>query len=172
MKSQAKQPEQVERTIHTHSVNETEMFGTMLGKNLEGGDILCLHGTLGAGKTALTRGLAAGWGSNTPVTSPTFTLINLYEHESKPEVIYHVDAYRLKDREDILSTGIEDILFDGSIVIIEWPERLDELLPVNAIRVTISVPGMNEREFHISGQPDQLARLLDEETSYHLLAGK
>lgn len=147
--------------IRTRSLKETEELGERLGSRMRPGDVLCLSGQLGAGKTAITRGIARGWGSEIPATSPTFTLINRYEREQKDHYLYHVDAYRLNSREDALSTGIEDIFYGEDIVVIEWPERLDKMLiPSNAIHVTIAMVADDERELTFAGEESRISRLL------------
>jgi tRNA threonylcarbamoyladenosine biosynthesis protein TsaE len=109
------------------SVKNTLEFGERLGHTLKGGDVLALTGDLGAGKTLITRGIALGLGIATEqVTSPTFTLIQTYEGRFP---VIHVDLYRLEDPSAILQLGLEDYFTPQNIVIIEWADRLLQILP-------------------------------------------
>jgi len=109
------------------SVKNTLEFGERLGHILKGGDVLALTGDLGAGKTLITRGIALGLGITAEqVTSPTFTLIQTYEGRLP---VIHVDLYRLEDPSAILQLGLEDYFTPQNIVIIEWADRLLQILP-------------------------------------------
>lgn len=121
----------------SYGVEQTERFGTRLGQLLQFGDVLCLSGELGAGKTALARGIAQGWGSTNRVTSPTFTLINEYPRESDGRILYHMDSYRLHSEADVLTTGVEDILLDGETMVIEWPEQIETFLPADRLLIQL-----------------------------------
>ena len=108
-------------------MKNTLEFGERLGHTLKGGDVLALTGDLGAGKTLITRGIALGLGIATEqVTSPTFTLIQTYEGRLP---VIHVDLYRLEDPSAILQLGLEDYFTPENIVIIEWADRLLQILP-------------------------------------------
>jgi len=113
--------------------NEKEMldFGKTVALQLKGGDILCLYGNLGAGKTTLTKGIAQVFGIKQRIKSPTFTLFNVYpvQINGKSIKFVHVDAYRLKDEEEMIDVGIDDYLGDaGTICVVEWAEKLPDLL--------------------------------------------
>jgi tRNA threonylcarbamoyladenosine biosynthesis protein TsaE len=109
------------------SVKKTLEFGERLAHTLQGGDVLALTGDLGAGKTLITRGIALGLGITAEqVTSPTFTLIQTYEGRLP---VIHVDLYRLEDPSAILQLGLEDYFTPQNIVIIEWADRLLQILP-------------------------------------------
>jgi len=116
--------------ITTNSKEETYEFGTQIAKHFKGGDILLLVGELGAGKTTLMKGLAAGLGVTSEVTSPTFTLMNHYStHNSQIKNLVHIDTYRLKDEYELKDIGIEDYLCEAdSLCVIEWPDKVVELL--------------------------------------------
>lgn len=109
--------------------NETETIeiGKALADRLKSGDIVCLHGDLGAGKTTLVKGIASGLGVSDSITSPTFTLMNLYR--GKTSQLVHIDAYRLEKEQDLLEIGVEDYLgAPKTICVIEWPEKIAGLL--------------------------------------------
>jgi len=113
--------------------NEKEMldFGKTVALQLKGGDILCLYGNLGAGKTTLTKGIAQVFGIKQRIKSPTFTLFNVYpvQINGKSIKFVHVDAYRLKDEEEMIDVGIDDYLGDaGTICVVEWAEKVEKLL--------------------------------------------
>ncbi|NLX11994.1 MAG: tRNA (adenosine(37)-N6)-threonylcarbamoyltransferase complex ATPase subunit type 1 TsaE, partial [Chloroflexi bacterium] len=93
--------------LTSHSVEQTLHLGRALGELLRPGDLICLAGDLGAGKTALTRGIGAGWGAREAVTSPTFTLIHEHRRPQDDQVLYHVDCYRLHGAEDAWNIGLD-----------------------------------------------------------------
>jgi tRNA threonylcarbamoyladenosine biosynthesis protein TsaE len=107
--------------------SETVSIGRNIANMLNAGDILCLYGDLGAGKTTLVKGVARGLGIKKQITSPTFALMNIYP--IKPAKLVHVDTYRLKDEQELVDIGIEDYLgASDAICIIEWPEKMKKLL--------------------------------------------
>ena len=118
----------------SHSVSETEERGRQLAGGLRSGDVVALFGDLGAGKTAFTRGLAAGLGCTGRVTSPTFTIVNEYEG---PLPLFHFDMYRLSGEEDLFDIGWEDYLSRRGVCVVEWSERIAAALPADTIRVDI-----------------------------------
>ena len=138
----------------SHSPEETLQLGKSLGSSLIPGDIILLNGDLGAGKTHLTQGICYGMGldEGSYIRSPTFTLINEY-HGKLP--IYHIDLYRIDSLEEIYSLGLEEILFNQGITIIEWAEKLRSpknpknlLLNIqDRIEINIEIVSDSEREF-------------------------
>lgn len=127
--------------ILSNSVSETEAVGRQIGQALGNGSVVALYGDLGAGKTALTRGIAAGWGSESRVTSPTFTLVNQYTHPTdKEHHLYHLDCYRLPNSDEAESIGMGDILAAEGAIVIEWAERVADWLPAARIDITLSHP--------------------------------
>lgn len=118
----------------SHNVTETEELGRRLARHLRPGDVVAYYGDLGAGKTALTRGLAAGLGCTGRVTSPTFTIVNEYDG---PVPLFHFDMYRLRDADELFDIGWEDYLARGGICAVEWSERVRDALPPEAVTVTI-----------------------------------
>lgn len=118
----------------THSFEETVEFGKKLGEILRAGDIICLSGDLGTGKTALTNGIAKSLGIDSYITSPTFTIINEYEGEIP---LYHFDVYRISDPDEMFDIGFEEYISGEGITIIEWGELIAEVLPKDIIKINI-----------------------------------
>ncbi|HEV7402159.1 MAG TPA: tRNA (adenosine(37)-N6)-threonylcarbamoyltransferase complex ATPase subunit type 1 TsaE [Chthoniobacteraceae bacterium] len=115
-------------SIISHSAAETFEFGRTLAASLEGGEIIALCGDLGAGKTHLCKGIAAGLGADADeVTSPTFTLVHEYRGGRLP--VFHFDFYRLESEAEALAVGLDDYLAAGGVVLIEWADKFRPLLP-------------------------------------------
>ena len=129
------------------SYEETEEIALRLAKTLKGTEIIAMFGGLGAGKTAFTRGLARGLGINDGVSSPTFALVHEYEGKFN---LYHFDMYRINTFDDLYTTGFFDYM-DNGVMIIEWSENIENVLPDNCIKVYIKVVSENEREIEIEG---------------------
>ena len=127
--------------IQTHSPEETEAVGRKLAAQLQPGDVLAYYGDLGAGKTAFTRGLAAGLGVTEPVTSPTYTIVNEYLSGRLP--LFHFDMYRLGSADELFDIGWEDYLARGGICAVEWSENVEEAL-TGALRITITNDSADE----------------------------
>lgn len=125
---------------------ETETFGKKLGEKLKPGSVIALYGDMGAGKTALTRGIACGLGISQGVSSPTFALVHEYDGRLP---VYHFDMYRVENWDDLYSTGFFDYLDAGGIVIIEWSENIENAIPDTAMRIHLS-QGQAENERIIS----------------------
>ncbi len=131
------------------SPEQTGAIAAYIGQMLRKGDILCLQGDLGAGKTAFTQGLAKGMGIEDYVTSPTFTIINEYHG---PIPLYHFDVYRLTHADELFDIGYEEYFYGDGVVVVEWPERIIELLPEEKLWIRITHgSGENTRVFHIKG---------------------
>ena len=141
------------------SAEQTMLIGELMGRLLEPGDIVALTGELGAGKTCLTKGIARGLGvsSGLQVTSPTFTLMNEYPGE-KVRLI-HVDTYRLSGPTDLEEMGYEDYFFGNNVVVVEWAEKIRDLLPQTTVYVTLRYVDENSRQIDISGDGDRSKRI-------------
>ena len=126
----------------THNEQETEAFGRFLSDQIHSGSVLCLYGELGAGKTAFVRGLAEGLGIQDPITSPTFTII--HEYDTNPP-LFHLDAYRLSNGEELLEIGFEEYLGMNGIVVLEWADLVEDALPAHRLNVTITGSGEDPR---------------------------
>ena len=133
----------------SHSTEETESIGEMLGKKLHGGTVVAYRGGLGMGKTAFTRGLACGLNCKGRVTSPTFTIVNEY---SGSIPLFHFDMYRLDSSEALFDIGWEDYLDRNGVCAVEWSENVTDALPDDTIFVTITRgTGENDRIITIEG---------------------
>lgn len=117
------------------SVDKTLSLGKQLGKLVRPGDIICLNGDLGAGKTHLTKGIAEGLEICDHITSPTFTIVNEYYGRLK---LYHFDVYRVNDPDEISAIGFDEYIFSDGVSVIEWSKYIEELIPSNHLSITIS----------------------------------
>ena len=132
----------------TSSAEQTIKIGQKLAFNLTGGDILLLHGDLGAGKTTLVKGLAIGLKIKEGITSPTFTLMNVYN--TKKFKLVHIDTYRLKNADELLEIGVEDYLGDkNTVCVIEWPEKIASLLKNKKI-ISVDITHIDENKRKIT----------------------
>lgn len=119
----------------SHSPEETEHIGEMLGRRLRPGTVVAYRGGLGMGKTAFTRGLARGLGCAGRVTSPTFTIVNEYDGATP---LFHFDMYRLGSSDELFDIGWEDYLTWGGVCAVEWSERVDDAMPADTLWVDIA----------------------------------
>jgi tRNA threonylcarbamoyladenosine biosynthesis protein TsaE len=120
--------------IETRSEEETRAVGVRLARGLGPGAAVGLVGPLGSGKTVLAKGIAEGLGCAEEATSPSFTLVNVYEGAVP---VYHIDFYRLADRDDVESLGFRDYLDGRGVVLVEWPDRVPGSLPADRLEVTL-----------------------------------
>ena len=135
-------------TIETHSVSETEALGERLAKCLSSGSVVALYGDLGAGKTALVRGMARGLEIEESVSSPTFTIVN--EYPGHP-ALFHFDLYRLKNAEELYAIGWEDYLYRDGICVAEWSENAPEAFPEDTVRVYLERLSETDRRIRVEG---------------------
>jgi tRNA threonylcarbamoyladenosine biosynthesis protein TsaE len=144
--------------IITKSAQKTRDLGRKLGQLLQSGDLLCLQGDLGAGKTTLTQGIAAGWGSSDSVSSPTFVMVNLYRAADETP-LYHMDAYRIESLPEAAQLGLDDMLAEGALIV-EWPERIEPLLPKERLWLNLTHISETERQLEISANGTRHEALL------------
>ena len=133
-------------TFFTHSADETTALGYKIGKKLKKGDIIAMQGTLAAGKTTITKGIAQALDISEEITSPTFCLISAY-YGKMP--LYHMDVYRLDGTEDFINLGVDDMLYGDGVCIIEWSEKIMDELPKNTIILRILPQDDNSRKIEI-----------------------
>jgi len=134
-----------------HSVEAAQAFGENWAPDLVGGEIIALHGVLGAGKTQLAKGLARGLGYRGDVTSPTFTIVHEYLGGRLP--IYHIDLYRIKNEKEAIDIGLEEYLPSDGVTVIEWPERIASILPPDARHWELEVVSLTERVIRQKQEP-------------------
>ena len=133
--------------VTTNSAAETRELGRRLAEELKAGDVVLLEGELGAGKSELARGVAGGLGVTETVTSPSFTILNVYESGRVP--LYHFDWYRLEDAEELYELGMDEYLGGDGIALVEWPGRCPDAVPADCLRIRITAEGENIRQIGI-----------------------
>ena len=144
------------QTLVTKSPSETQKWSERFAKKLRGGDMVALYGELGSGKTTFVQGLARGLGVKRHIISPTFIIVRKYgmgimNHESGIKSFYHVDLYRIENKNDLQGLGLEEIMKDKhSIVAIEWAEKVGELLPKTRWDIQFAYVSESRRRVHIS----------------------
>ncbi len=143
------------------SVEQTTRLGVRLGELLQIHDLICLAGELGAGKTALARGVGRGWGTGLRVTSPTYTLVNEYPRLADGRILYHVDCYRLEETADYLTVGLEDVLDGEGAVMVEWPERIEAILPNDRLWIALSYVSETRRKLRITAKGERSVELFE-----------
>lgn len=145
--------------FYSQSASKTIRIGKKIGSFLHPGDVIALVGELGAGKTQLVKGLAAGMGIKKPryVSSPSFTLINEYEGRIP---FYHIDLYRLETEKEAEALGLEEYFKGRGITAIEWADKIPSLLPKEILRITIRYTGKNTRSIEMTGQGKGYENLL------------
>lgn len=144
------------------SVNDTLKIGCKIAKYLQRGDIICLFGRLGAGKTVLAKGIASGLGiDKNKIVSPTFVLVR--QQTARHNLpFYHFDFYRISSPEDILVLGFEEYFYGNGITVIEWPARLSYLLPKEFLKIELSLISDSERKFEFAAFGRRYKELLNQ----------
>jgi tRNA threonylcarbamoyladenosine biosynthesis protein TsaE len=144
--------------IISRSSEQTRRVGMRLGSLLKPGDLVALVGNLGSGKTTLVQGIAAGWGSLDPVSSPTFVIVNVYRHSNGVR-LFHLDAYRLNNSDEALDLDLDSMLDQGPMIV-EWAERVKSVLPDNGLWVQLNYIDEVQRDLIFSGRGQYYADLL------------
>lgn len=121
--------------VETYSAQETYELGKRLGREARAGEVYCLDGDLGTGKTVFTQGFAAGLGIEGPVNSPTFTILQQYEDGRLP--LYHFDVYRIGDVEEMEEIGYEDCFYGNGVCLVEWADLIEEILPEHYTQIRL-----------------------------------
>ncbi len=144
-----------ELDIISHGPEQTQRLGMRLGSLLRPGDVVCLSGDMGAGKTVFAAGVGQGWGAQHPLTSPTYNLVHEHRRDKDQQRLYHLDCYRLSGSEEVDSIGLDDILSrHDSLVIFEWPERIIDTLPESRLWVQLRVLEPSRRNLIFEGDGD------------------
>ena len=145
----------------SHSPEQTTRFGARLGELLLPGDLLTISGELGAGKTTFISGLGRGWGTADQVTSPTFVLVNDYRRPVGQH-LWHLDCYRLNTGAEAVAFGFDDLLASGGIMVIEWPERIESVLPTERLRLAMRWEDETRRGLRLEAAGARAQALLDQ----------
>lgn len=137
------------RTFTSHSTDDTARFAAECARDISPGLCIALEGDLGAGKTTFTRALVEALGGDAnAVSSPTFMLLNIY---STPRMnVYHLDAYRVHGSDDFEAIGFSELLEQNGLVLVEWPSRVNDLLPTSTVTIQIRSIGESSRVFEIT----------------------
>ena len=139
----------------------TAAIGSALGRQLQPGDVICLSGLLGAGKTVFSRGIGAGWGAVPALTSPTYNLAHEHRRARDDQQLAHIDLYRISGAADAETLGLDEMLDGETIVIMEWPERIREALPPAHLWIDIELLAGERRELVFRARGARYARLID-----------
>ena len=134
-------------TFISNSPDETEAIGRRLAEHIGVGSVLALKGDLGSGKTSFVKGLVAGLGSSTGVTSPTFTILHEYRGGRLP--VYHFDFFRVEDRQSVQGLGVDDYFFGDGLSVIEWADRFPEFIPEQARWILFEIKSENQRAISV-----------------------
>jgi tRNA threonylcarbamoyladenosine biosynthesis protein TsaE len=146
------------KKILSQSAEDTLKFGKYLAILLKKGDIICFYGDLGTGKTTMIKGIADGLNVRSDyVHSPTFTLINVYEHGRIP--LYHFDLYRIEKPEEMIDIGYDEILYGEGISVIEWSEKFGRLLPKERLEIHMKHKGDDQREIGMKAVGERYEKL-------------
>lgn len=147
----------------SRSPEQTHRLGVRLGVLLKGGDIVCLEGPLGSGKTCLAQGIGQGWGVSQRLISPTFILVREYTRPADSIRLYHVDFYRISNATEALGLGIEEFLGDErAVVIVEWAERARPLIPPERLWIRLEISGTTHRTLHFMAHGERHGALLQD----------
>ena len=130
------------------SAEDTQKFAEKLANKLSPGNVVCLYGEMGVGKTVFTNGLCRALGACEYATSPTFTVVNEYDGGQFP--VYHFDMYRIEDEDELIEIGFEEYLKNGGVCIIEWPENIPNSLPKKRIDVKFTKDTFTERTITVT----------------------
>lgn len=142
----------------SRSADQTRRAGMRLGVLLQAGDLICLAGELGSGKTTLVQGLASGWGSLDAATSPTFVLVNVYRRPDRSR-LYHLDAYRIGSPAEAAELDLDALLDTGPLVI-EWADRIALALPAERLWINMSLVNENQRDMVFSAHGARYAEII------------
>lgn len=136
------------KTLHIDSLNELPEVAEAVLEALNGRTVVAFRGEMGAGKTTLVRAIMAALGSEDTISSPTFAIVNHYS-TAEQEAVYHFDFYRIERPEEAYDFGYEEYFYSGNLCLVEWPEKIEELLPDEVMTVRITAESEEERTFEI-----------------------
>lgn len=143
----------------SRSPDQTRRLGIHLGSHLKQGDVICLEGNLGSGKTTLVQGIGQGWGTLDQVTSPTYVIVNEYRRPND-ELLFHIDAYRLEDALEAEYLDFDRMILQGPLVI-EWAERIRDVLPVKNLWIRLSFSAEEHRTMLLAPQGERYEQMVE-----------
>ena len=143
----------------SRSPDQTRRLGIHLGGHLKQGDVICLEGDLGSGKTTLVQGIGQGWGTLDQVTSPSYAIVNEYRRPND-ELLFHIDAYRLKDALEAEYLDLDRMILQGPLVI-EWAEGIKEVLPVKNLWIRLSFSADEHRTMLLAPQGERYEQIVE-----------
>jgi len=142
------------------SAEQTQRLGARLGALIQPGDVICLSGEMGAGKTVFAGGMGAGWGADGAMASPTYTIVHEHQRAADSGRLAHLDCYRLSGTADIDSIGFDDLLESGAALLIEWPEKIENALPVERLWVRLRAVSDVHRSVHFTPVGERYVQML------------
>ncbi len=145
--------------VISRSPNQTRRVGMRLGELLQVGDVICLEGNLGAGKTTLVQGIASGWGSYDSVTSPSYVLVNVYRRLDQNK-LFHLDAYRLSGPEEAIDLDLDAMIGQGPLLV-EWADRIRDALPEDHLWFRMRLISDEQRDFIIHARGERHKKILE-----------
>ncbi len=145
--------------VISRSPNQTRRVGMRLGELLQPGDIICLEGNLGAGKTTLVQGIASGWGSYDSVTSPSYVLVNVYRRLDQ-EQLFHLDAYRLSGPEEAIDLDLDAMIGQGPLLV-EWADKISSALPEDHLWFRMRLISDEQRDFIVHARGERHKQILE-----------
>ena len=151
-----------ELDIISHSPEQTGRYGIRMGRLLQAGDVICLSGDMGAGKTVFSAGIGQGWGSSKKMTSPTYNLVHQHSRSSDKTTLYHLDCYRMQGSNEVDTIGFDDMLDSKGILLIEWAERIEEALPENYLWIELLVVEETRRNFVLEAHGSHYQKLVND----------
>jgi tRNA threonylcarbamoyladenosine biosynthesis protein TsaE len=143
----------------SRSPEQSRRMGMRLGALLQLGDVVCLQGELGAGKTTFVQGLAQGWGTLDPVSSPTFVIVNLYRRPDEAQ-LFHLDTYRLESAAEAAMLDLDEMLVGGALVI-EWAERIESILPHERLWIKMEYVDEEQRRLQITARGARYQKMIE-----------
>jgi tRNA threonylcarbamoyladenosine biosynthesis protein TsaE len=145
----------------SRSPDQTRRLGARLGELLQGGEVVCLEGPLGAGKTCMAQGIGRGWGAAEPLVSPTFVLVREYARPADSLRLHHIDLYRVSGEAEALSLGLEEVLGEPfTICVVEWAERARSLMPESRLWIQLDFADHTSRTMRLNAQGERHTQLL------------
>ncbi len=147
--------------IISHSPEQTSRLGARLGALLKPGDLVCLNGEMGAGKTLFSQGIGRGWGAEHRLTSPTYNLVHQHRRQIDGAILYHLDCYRLRDVSEVDTIGLDDMLDGNAVLVVEWAGKIAEVLPDDHLWIEIGVHEVTRRNLMLEGRGQRYRQLIE-----------